>query len=604
MILNDTQAVEILQSPSNAIHINEVKKDESKLRVFTEEMSKYELNKEIFWVSYLNDLSDRTRKKFERILTFARYSLPIVQITDSVLNDYFKVFDGKNRHFNFTSESNIERLKEWDSETDVVKWIEEQAMEVFKNKPNSFVVVDVDSDMGVPYLILVDSERLVDAKFLDNKGNLEYIAFRHSQMIDEQNPDVVITRYAVYDSETYRVFDKRSDSDVYQKTVEEFHGLGECPGKSFVCTGTNANNPFKRRVAFSSGLSKLEDWTTFDVFRNYMDHYVPFPVTEAPARKCANKNCERGQEKYEVVIDPVNNKKETRWRKCTSCKGELDNGAFIGPGTHIGVKVSSDPNMKDASGVFRMIYPEIGNIKYVPEKLQELELEIKLKTTGINTVMENEAMNKLQVQGSFVSMESVLLRTKKDLDSLYKWIITIAGKIVTPNAILDIEANHGTEWYLVSEEELQNRFQKATEIGLPDEEKLNIYRQIIETKYKGNSSKMDRQLMILDLDPFPLLSTEKCVDLFSRQGIDLFELSFKVNFMRFISKFEFENIEITSFGINLPYSVRIKRITETLYIYNNELLEEKAKRRELTPPPPQVNTLPPDPSQDLSNLNE
>lgn len=576
MILDTTSAIEILKNPSSKHEIQSIKNQESQLRVFTEEMSDEEIKSENYWSVFQGVIKKRMPKKFERIGDFVRFPLPIVQLSDSILNDYFKVFDGKNRFFNTTADRDIKRLQDWIHMNHPEKWIEEKARIVLKNKPNSFVVVDIDENSN-PYLILIDSKRIVDATFKKGTAQLQYIAFIHSQSVSETNKDVIITNYSVYDDENYFVFSKASNQDTYSLVSESKHGIGYCPARAFVDSETNSKNPFKRRVAFSPSLSKLEDWTLNDIYRNYVDHYAPFPVTEAPVQTCVNSECQNGKVSEEIVVDHRTGDTKTVWSDCGACNGG-DNGSNIGPGTHIGVRVSADKDRKDASGVFRIITPDTQNLKFIPEKLENLELDIKLKTTGLNTMTNNEAFNELQVKGSFASMESVLLRSKVELDNLYKWIITTVSKIMYKSIDVNVEANFGTEFYLISEKDLQERYEKAKEIGLPIEELMQIYLQIIETKYKGNAVKIERQKMLLKLDPLPLYSKEETIELSEKGIIDNFDLNLKINFLNFIAKFESENTSIEQFGLLMSPYERIDKIKETLNSYNDENIKSKQLR--------------------------
>lgn len=569
------QATDILKNPRSKQMIDSAKAQESQLRVFTEEMSEAELKSESYWNSLLAKMKARSDKKFDRVIQFARYPLPVVQLCDSVLNDYFKVFEGKNRYFNAEGSRDIQGLTDWINQNSPAEWIERHARKVFKNKPNSFVVVDVDAS-GTPYLVYVDSSRLIDAVFKNDEGDLEYIAFIHSVRPHPEKSNVSTTFFSVYDEHKYFVFQKDSDSDSIINVTEVSHGIGYCPAKSFIRTSTNSKNKFKRKVAFSSALSSLEDWTIFDIFRNYVDHYAPFPVTEAPKNKCANNDCEDGKVSEELILNPASGETKTIWKDCEACGG-ADKGAHIYPGTHIGIKISSDPDRKDGSGMFRMIFPDTDKLKYVPEKLDDIELEVRFKTVGVNS-LSNEAFNELQVKGSFSSMESVLTRVKSELDHLYIWTVKTVGKVMYSGVSVSVDANFGTEFYLVSEEDLQTRFDNAKKIGLPAEEQINLYKQLVETKYKGNANKMKRALMLIDLDPFPMQSIKDCADLKNESVLDDFQLSLKVNFMKFISKFEAENSTITAFGANLEYWQRIEIIQSTIETYNQELIDKKNSR--------------------------
>lgn len=566
-------AVDVLKNPKHKKEIQSIKEQESQLRVFTEEMSKDELTGESYWTNLMAIMKARSDKKFNRVIEFARFPLPVVQMSDSILNDFFKMFDGKNRYFDVEADRDIQRLEDWIHTSKPVHWIENKARQVFKNKPNSFVVVDQD-ESGNPYLVFVDSSRLVDAKFKDERGHLEYIAFIHSQKQNETKANVITTLFSVYDDTTFYVYSKDSDVDNYVQVSANPHGVGYCPARSFISSPSNSKNPFKRRVAFSSALSKMEDWTIFDVFRNYVDHYAPFPVTEAPQRKCPNAECQNGKVSEEIVTDVREGTTKMVWSDCQACGG-ADHGQHIYPGTHIGIKVQSDKSLNDGSGVFKMIFPDIDKFKYVPEKLDDIEVEVRLKTVGINNLMDNDAYNEMQVKGSFASMESILLRSKMEMDILYKWIVQTVGRLVYRELNVNVEANFGTEFYLVSEEDLQKRYKEAKEIGLPMEELLMIYEQLIETKYKGNPMKIERQKMILQLDPMPLYSIKEAIEMKAQNLIDDFDLSMKFNFLNFITKFEHENAPITQFGLNLEPWQRIEAIKQTLIIYNNETISSK-----------------------------
>lgn len=573
MILDEQTAKDVIKDPKSSKHIKAVKAQESQLRVFTEDMSLDELKSETYWTGLMEQMKKRANKKFDRVIEFARYPLPIVQLSDSVLNEYYRVFDGKNRYFNVTGDRDISILDDWIIENNPQQWVEKHTRNVFKNKPNSFVVVDRDQD-GKPFLIYIDSKRLVDAIFKDEHGNLEYICFINDQVKHETKKNVITTFYSVYDDARYYVFSKDSDSDTLIEVTNVDHNVGYCPAKSFIKTSSNSKNLFKRRIAFTSALSKMEDWTMFDIYRNYVDHYAPFPVTEAPIKKCANDACKDG-----MVDEIIDNQQEgtsrTQWTKCPVCKGGANGGQHIMPGSHIGIKVQKEKSQEDGSGKFRMIFPDTDKMNYVPEKLDDLEIEIRHKTIGLNNLTSNEAMNELQVKGSFASMESVLLRTKDELDVLYKWIIKTVGRLIYTDLRINVEANFGTEFYLISEEDLQTRYEKAKEIGLPMEELMMIYIQLIETKYKGNNEKIARQKMILQLDPLPLYSNAEVIEMKEKNIIDSFDLSLKLNFLNFITKFESENAPVTEFGLNLDPWKRIEKIRETLNKYNNENIKSK-----------------------------
>jgi len=571
MTLSDNQAIQAIKDPKNRENLDAVKKYESKLRVYTEELDEYELQQESYWTEYQANLKSIVDRKYKKICSYFRYSLPIVQVTDSILNDFYKVYEGKNRFFNVEAERDIMALKDWINDTNLEGWIEKTSREVFKNKPATIIVVDRDKE-GKPYLVEVDLNRLIDASIIDKEGNCGHIVFVHS--VGEEEDKRTFKLFSVYDDEFYRVYKKYDNADEYVEVVKAPHTVGHCPARLFLKTPSNNKNPFKRRVAFGQSLSKLHDWTTFDVFRNYVDHYAPFPVTEAPVKKCKNPKCVDGKVKHDEVINQATGEKREVWTTCQVCGGK-DPSALIGPGTHIGIRLQQDKTKEDGSGKFKMHFPDIANMGYIPEKLENLETEIRLKTVGVNDLLGTEAVNKEQVKGSFASMDNVLMRTKEELDNVYTWITLVVGKLFYPGTSIFVEANHGTEWYLITEEQLQARFDAAKKSGLPINELILIYKQLIDTKYKGNSSKIMREKMLLRLDPLPLTSDKEAVELFGKGVLNSVELSLKINFYKFVTQFEDENTTITEFGTNLEMRDRIKIILETLNKYNDEYIKSK-----------------------------
>lgn len=575
-MLSDTQAKELIDSPKNASLIQAAKTTESKLRVFTEALDKQELSKEVYWANLLTMMKNRSSKKFDRVVEFLRYPLPVVQLSESVLSEYYRVFTGKNRYFGYEANRNTPLLDEWQKETDLAKWIEAHAKDVLKNQPCSFVVIDADNE-NKPYPILVTSDRLVDAGFKDKDGQLSYIVFVHSTEIDPNDEDNILINYAIYDDECFRVLQKNENTNVITEIANKKHNIGYCPAHAFIKSLSNSKNPFKRKSVFDGAVSKLEDYTLFDCYRNYVDHYAPFPITEAPENPCANPECMDGKVPREVIDQTAPRGFRNIWETCKVCDGG-DKGENIMPGTHLGIKVNQDPKMNDGSGVFRMIFPETDKLDYVPKKLENLETEIRYKTVGVNDMVTKEAINELQAKGSFSSMESVLLRAKDELDYIYKWALKTIGRLIYQDLDIKVEANFGTEFYLVTEDDLQKRYQMAKDSGLPAEELRNIYTQIVETKYRGNPAKLKRQKMILDVDPLPTYSLEDCINMKKEGVIDDFEFSLKVNFLNFIAKFESKNAPIIQFGLSLEYWNRVDIIKSTIMQYNQELLAEKAAR--------------------------
>jgi len=571
MRLEKNQILELIKNPKNKTKIAQIKKHESALRVFTEELEKEDLEKESYWIELTEEMKNKAVNKYDRISQFMRFPLSVVQITDSILNDFYKIYEGKNRYFNVSANRETDVLDLWMKKHNPQSWVENVSRKVFKNKPSTFVVVDRKKD-GEPYLLAVDSSRVLDF-YIDEDGDCKYISFVHSV---ELNDGVKKTNISFYDEENYYVFSKMEDKEDYVLENEKKHNLNYCPARLFVSNTVSSKNEIKSKTVFGSSISKLKDYVVFDIFENYVDHYVPFPVMEAPFSKCSNQKCKNGK----IKLENAPSGKEA-WTDCQKCS-KNKKSSFIGPGTVLKIPLQASKDKEDGSGKFKMHFPETDKMKHIPEKLKNLESEIKYKTIGVSNVLEKEAVNEMQVKGSFASMESVLLRSKVVLDDIYKWIVETVGNLYYINANINVDADFGTEFYLLSESQLQSLFENAKEIGLPREELKSIYIQLINTKYKGNNEKINRHLMLMDLDSYSFYTEKECVEFKKDSIIDDFELSLKINFTRFVSKFEIDNTDITEFGKGLEYSNRISIILGELERYNEALIKSKSDRSKPT----------------------
>ena len=568
MILSNSQVVKLLKKPSNSENIVEGRKYESRLRLYTETKFEKDLSKETSWSEYKKFLMDILSKaKYDKIMKFIQFPLPVVDITESILSDIYKVFEARNRYFSTeikssTDKANIQPLL---IELAYEKWIENHGKQVIKNKPNSIVVLDKDEE-GKTYPILVESDRIRDYHIdydSEFKGQLKYVSFLHSE---EMVGDKKITYIAFYDAETYRVFETEDNVD-FTLVTEQPHTAGYCPAIFFVKHHLNETNEYNRKIPFSNSITKLQEWQVFDTYKFYADHYAPFPIIEAPKEKCSVPNCNDGvivwEEEYVADGQVKNRKKHT---ECPRCKSR----DLIGPGTVVRIEPKMDKDDPSESGVFKVMDSPVDSLEYVEDKLQSIEANIKLKTVGIDSVIDDQAINEDQVQSTYESRINVLLKLKENFDHLYKWMTITTAKLFNPSVEIHVHANFGTEFYLLTEDDLHKKFETAKKIGLPETEVDMIYKQLIDTKYKGNPSKINRSMIVKYLDPMPFANKLEAKASLDAQLLSEEDYQFKLQLVNLIDRFEMEQAPLVAFGENLDPWAKIQKIKEILKSYINE----------------------------------
>jgi len=563
MTLSESQAKSVIESPQSRQTIDDARAYESRLRIFTQSMTLDELRNEDGWTYFMRELRDTlTDKKAERISQFISYPLSIVDISDNILTEAAKVFDSKNAFFSIssTNEQRDDYLKSTIGQMGLYTWIRDHGMDVLNNKANSCVVIDFNVK-GEPYLIFIGLDRLHDFNLKNKVGELGYISFQHST----DGSDVL---YAVYDDSTYWVFRALGGDRTKLDLVSSKPNLsGRCPGRMFLSESLNGG--FNRRIPISTSLSKMSEWQRFDIFKTYADYYYPFPVIERVRENCTIDGCVDGKilvGNQEYIEDGMSLNRPI-YDSCPSCAERSD---IVGPGLVIELQPRGQKDDPDYAGNFRMINPEVSSLKYIKEKLQDLTDGIIYNSVGYNELLNSEAVNETQIQGSLESKTNVLLRMKTNFDTLHKWIVSqiVLG---TYGDMTDVSINvsYGTEFYVYTEAEIQKVFDDAKKSKLPESEIAEVYLQLIDTKYKGNPDKIERALMLYNLDPLPFDEWKDVKEKYEMGLLQDSEFLLKANFTNLVAKFERENTTVTKFGVNLPLNKRIDRILETIKTYNN-----------------------------------
>ena len=446
--LSTDQKKEILKSNNLEKPIQQAKVLNSKLRVLTEYQTKEELNDEDGWrevKTYFATIFGE--EKATRVLEFVQAPLKSVDLTNSILADLYRVFTPKDGYWKVrtTSDRNGEEIQKFAVYTK--QKLEELYKKVLKDTPSLAVVLDFKEN-GEPNLIPIGPDRLLGGA-LHTNGQYKYIIFEHSE-----------DKVAFYDAYEYSVFDVIGGEYFYNEQESNTHTIGYCPSHQVTWNVLNSKDNYRRQTPLTSALAKIYEWLFFDIYKYISDHYGAMPITERIVDKCSNPNCEDG---FETVVRTDDDDLEHELRiPCKACS----NKTLIGPLADIMHEKSDDPR-EDSMGKFAFINMPIDVLNYQSEQQEQREYYIKLKTVGVNN-LKNQAVNELQVQGSFETQRQVLRNLAEDLEKTYKWLLETYIKSVNgPEAETNIDASWGTEWYIQKPGEALEEIKTAKEIGLP-----------------------------------------------------------------------------------------------------------------------------------------
>jgi len=527
-------------------------------------MGSRELKNETAWQEVINNLVDKlTVEKFNAITKYTTTPLSIVPVSLSMMDDIYKVFEGRNA--SFSVDYPHERIQEASSAMldllNVRNWIEDKGKVVLKCAPNTVVVVDKD-DQGDPKLIAVPNDKIIGYE-TNKHGDFTVFAFIHSTGTDEHGKPW--RKYAVYDANSYRVVYEDSQGNM-QEVVDAPHNLGYCPARFFYDNPLVNEHLFNRSIPLAPVRGVMKQWNQINLYEFYQDNFAAFQILEYPDAPCMD--CVDGKiyheadigEEGEVLRDAYNT-------ECQTCA----NKTMMGPGTTLGIIPSTDSTEVDSRNIIRFIEPGIESLKYTGEKQAGRENFIKINTVGYNSALSKEAMNESQVMAIVESRKKPLLTIASHLNALYVWITQTAVK-VTYNVDVTVHANFGTEFFILSEKDILFLIQEAKKAGVQSTEIQQLNRQLIETKYKTSPHLVQKMLINADVEPNAYDTQEEARSKFSEGMITREDYYIKSNFTDLIGRFTRENGSVVMFGKEMPYDRKIESIKNTLLFYTSQKL--------------------------------
>lgn len=563
MDLSRKQIQELLTSKGQWSKVGNMKNYESRLRVVSEPLMFYELESETGWGEIKAAIKNRVASdKYEKTMLMFDYPLPITSISSDVMGDLNRVWNGRNANFfiQFPNKRAEDTSQELLFKLNTRQFVEKVGRMAFQCKPQTIVIVDKDEN-GMPFYIPLGLDRLIDYKQKDGStSEFEFIAFRHSKGTDESGQ--MVEKLALYDDEFYRVVTMGKNNSILN--IEEMpHNLGYCPARWFVDIPLNSKSDEKRFAPLGNILGLMSRWQQFDAYSNYAEMYSTFPVIEYAASACENEYCTNG-----MIRRPLENGEWSTPTACTSCA----QNTFNGPGTAIKINPSIDNDENDEKGYFRFISPPTENMEYEDAKQKQRENTIKLNTTGSNSVIEKEAVNESQITSLMEDRKNPLLVLSGIASRVHKWLIETALKLWLETEV-KATANYGTEWFLLNEAQLQKLFEDAKKAGLPESELDQIYKLLIETKYKAQPRLVKKLLIEHNLNPAPYNTLMECYEKVQNGVMQVNDLYIKANITKFIAKFERENGSIVDFGSEISFEQKINSIFNTFLKY---VADEKA----------------------------
>lgn len=495
-----------------------------------------------------------------------RYPVHTNEVTGICFDKLSRVFDGRNPAFNYQFINN-EHREDWEYyRQDILReptiW-QTLGFEFFKTDINAVLVVDIPTEADPtdkypqPYFYWLRIEDVIDYEVNPRTGNMEYIVFRqHGGKI------------AVFDDEYYRIFNEGKDHNIDgAPIIEAKHNLGYCPARFFWHEPLSLDDPDVKQSPLSKQLESLDWLLFFHTSKRHLDLYGAYPIYSGYEPNCDYSNNENGD--YcdgGFLRDSKGNYKFDSaglLQKCPKCGDKR----IVGVGSFVEIPIPQE-GQPDLRNPVQMLTADVASLDYNVKEETRLRDSIISAVVGVDNELTNiTALNEMQVSANFESQSTILNRVKKGFEQAQQFVDETICRLRYGKAFVSAKINLGTEFYIVSVEDLRKRYKDAKESGASESELDALQNQIIETEYRTNQTQLQRMLILAELEPYRHLTRQEVIDLFDKKLIDEQTLRLKLQFAERIRRFERENANVLEFGTEIPYEKKIQTIYKTIQNY-------------------------------------
>jgi len=505
------------------------------------------------------------KDKFNIFVNLFQFPALTVQDTSLIFNELERVFDGKNpaSDYQFTDprfkDDWLYYRKHILNEPEVWR---KKGWEAMKTSINSIIVVDTareqTSERPEPYFYFLDINEVIDFDYAD--GKIQWVVFNQPG-----------ERVAVFDDVSYRVFQLNDKREISSVITDKEHGLGFCPANFFWSSPLNQKDPELKKSVLSSQLGNLDWLLFFAISKKHLDLYAPYPIYSAYEPDCDFENNETGDycdggflrgsdQNYKVLhggaVEP-----------CPVCVQKR----IAGAGSFIDIPVPKTKDDVDLRDPVTITSVDSESLAYNVREVERLKNEILTKVVGVGgDAQQKMSLNEMQVQANFESKTSVLNSLKGNFEAAMEFVDNTICKLRYGDNFIGGSQSLGTEFYIYTVEALYSQYKQAKENGASEAELNAINDRILDTEYHNDAMKFERMLTLSHLEPYRHYTFDELMTMKEKGIVSDQLLSIKINFNTFVNRFERENVNITEFGVNLPFNQKIKIITDKFKDYDNE----------------------------------
>lgn len=567
MALSLEEIREIIKAPKNKDIIAKAINLEHRLRFHTEtNLSPMDIMKPttefLDWVKKL-----LPKDKYNIFLQLFRFPISTPSLTEEIYRELERVFYSRNANSSFKFANN-DLLQDWQAYRaeklkEPIIW-RDKGWKHTKIAVNSVLIVDLPAeqttDLPEPYFYWLSISNVIDFRSPDGT-NLDWIIFKQPE-----------NRIAVFDDVQMAIYQLNEKNEITGIVSQQLHDLGFCPARFFWSDTVSESIPALKRNPITKELSNLDWYLFFSLGKRHLDLYAPYPIYSAYEADCDFENnitgdyCDGGylrNQSGNYIISTIG-----ELEACPKCSSKR----IAGPGSFIEVPIPSKDGVADMRSPVQITSIDEASLNYNVKETERLKYEIFISCVGaggIGAVSEKEAINETQVMANFENKTSVLRSLKRNFEEAQLFVDSTICALRYGEDFKNATIDWGTDFYVLSVQELYDRYKYAKTNGASEAELDSLSNQIIETEYRNNPMQMKRMLILKQLEPYRHFTMQELSALSSTVPLDTIKLIIKLNFSSYIDRFERENINIVDFGSQISFTEKINNISKTIYEYAN-----------------------------------
>lgn len=567
MALSLEEIREIIKAPKNKDIIAKAINLEHRLRFHTEtNLSPMDIMKPttefLDWVKKL-----LPKDKYNIFLQLFRFPISTPSLTEEIYRELERVFYSRNANSSFKFANN-DLLQDWQAYRaeklkEPIIW-RDKGWKHTKIAVNSVLIVDLPAeqttDLPEPYFYWLSISNVIDFKS-PNGTKLDWIIFKQPE-----------NSIAVFDDVQMSIYQLNEKNEIAGLVSQQTHSLGFCPARFFWSDTVSESIPALKRNPITKELSNLDWYLFFSLGKRHLDLYAPYPIYSAYEADCDFENnitgdyCDGGylrNQSGNYIISTIG-----ELEACPKCSSKR----IAGPGSFIEVPIPSKDGVADMRSPVQITSIDEASLNYNVKETERLKYEIFISCVGaggIGAVSEKEAINETQVMANFENKTSVLRSLKRNFEEAQLFVDSTICALRYGEDFKNATIDWGTDFYVLSVQELYDRYKYAKTNGASEAELDSLSNQIIETEYRNNPMQMKRMLILKQLEPYRHFTMQELSALSSTVPLDTTKLIIKLNFSGYIDRFERENINIVDFGNQISFTEKINNISKTIYEYAN-----------------------------------